>query len=92
MSVRLPALLITFVLWFMLNASAQQQPSGDILAGYSYANADLGSDANVGMHGYDASAEHNLLPWLGIVVDNDAHFGSAPVYSNIRRCCSYAND
>src|SRR5437868_5517012 len=59
--------------------TAQDRPRGDIFAGYSYANADVGSGSKVGLHGYELSSDFDPLPWLGIIIDSDGHFGSASV-------------
>ena len=58
---------------------AQDRPRGDIFAGYSYASADVGAGSNVGLHGYEYSSDFDPLPWLGIIIDSDGHFGSASV-------------
>jgi hypothetical protein len=72
-----PATLLLLAL--TATASAQEQIRGDLFAGYSFANADLGAGSKVGLHGYEVSSEFNPLPWLGITIDNDGHFGSASV-------------
>ena len=58
---------------------AQERARGELFAGYSYADADLGSGSKSGLHGYELSSDFDPLHWLGVTFDTGGYFGSAPV-------------
>jgi len=45
---------------------AQERARGELFAGYSYADADLGSGSKSGLHGYELSSDFDPLHWLGV--------------------------
>jgi hypothetical protein len=68
-----------FVLALLLFATVAnaQVPSGNVFFGYSYYNTDLSSTVNrTSANGWEASVEGKVIPFLGIVADFDAHYGS----------------
>jgi hypothetical protein len=67
--------LVTAVLLFAGVASAQI-PSGNVFFGYSYYNTDLSTIDRANTNGWEASIEGKVIPWVGIVADFDAHYGS----------------
>ena len=68
--------VVLSLLLFATVASAQI-PSGNIFFGYSYYNTDLSSNVNrTSANGWEASVEGKIIPFLGIVADFDAHYGS----------------
>jgi hypothetical protein len=68
--------VVLSLLLFAAVASAQI-PSGNVFFGYSYYNTDLSSNVNrTSANGWEASVEGKIIPFLGIVADFDAHYGS----------------
>jgi len=57
-------------------ASAQVPTSGNVFFGYSFYNTDLSSIDRANTSGWEASVEGKFLPFIGIVADFDAHYGS----------------
>lgn len=57
-------------------ASAQIPTAGNVFFGYSYYNTDLSSFNRANTNGWEASVEGKFLPFIGIVADFDAHYGS----------------
>ena len=70
-------LVVLSLLLFATLASAQVPTSGNVFFGYSYYSTDLSAGNRVNANGWEASAEGKILPFLGIVGDFDAHYGSA---------------
>ena len=66
---------VVAVLLFATLASAQI-PRGNVFFGYSYYNTDLSSNDRANTNGWEASIEGKVIPWVGIVADFDAHYGS----------------
>jgi hypothetical protein len=62
-------------------AAAQVPTSGNVFFGYSYYNTNLNGDRN-SLNGWEGSIEGKFLPFIGIVADFDAHYGS----ENFRAC------
>lgn len=85
--------MLLFLLLLMLAAvaSAQIPTSGNVFFGYSYFNTNLNTtaisnnalgvllDDRVNTNGFEASFEGKIIPFLGIVADFDAHYGSQSV-------------
>ena len=60
-------------------ASAQIPTSGNVFLGYSFENASASALDNIdrpNLHGWEASVEGKLVPWIGIVADVSGHYGS----------------
>lgn len=57
-------------------ASAQIPTKGNVFFGYSYDRTPIVSNDTTNLNGWDASLEGKLLPWIGLVVDVDGHYGS----------------
>ena len=59
-------------------AHAQIPTSGDIFVGYSFSreNAAVGTPPTVNLNGWEGSLEGKFLPWIGIVADFGAGYGS----------------
>ncbi len=72
---RKAALLICVVTLAGL-ASAQIPTAGNVFFGYSYYNTNLSSFDRANTNGWEASVEGKFLPFIGIVADVDAHYGS----------------
>jgi hypothetical protein len=64
---------------FMVAGMAQAQipTSGNIFVGYSFSRAEASPTVN--LNGWEASLEGKFLPWIGIVGDFGATYGSATV-------------
>ena len=68
------------VLFFFVSLASAQIPSGNVFVGYSFENTSsstLNLDVDrPNLHGWDASFEGKLLPWVGLVADVSGHYGS----------------
>lgn len=70
------AVCITFSLLLFANLASAQIPSTNVFFGYSYYNTNLSSTDRANTNGWEASLEGKVLPWVGLVADFDAHYGS----------------
>jgi opacity protein-like surface antigen len=71
------AVLITLLITMFASAASAQIPAkGNVFFGYSYDRTSLSSDDTSNLNGWDASLEGKLLPWIGLVVDVDGHYGN----------------
>ena len=69
--------LLGLVLLALGALASAQLPGGNVFFGYSYYNTDLSSTVNrTSTNGWEASVEGKIIPFLGIVADFDAHYGS----------------
>ncbi len=65
-------------------ASAQIPTSGNIFIGYSYSRSEVAPGAHtVNINGWEGSLEGKLLPWVGIVADFGAGYGSNNLFPAI---------
>ena len=69
-------LWIACILLFFANLTSAQVPSGNVFFGYSYYNTNLSSINRSNTNGWEASVEGKIIPWVAIVADFDAHYGS----------------
>ena len=60
----------------MGTALAQVPTRGNIFFGYSYARTSVSSGDSTNLNGWEATMEGKFLPWIGLVVDVDGHYGS----------------
>jgi opacity protein-like surface antigen len=67
---------VCILLLFAGVASAQIPTSGNVFFGYSYLSTDLSSIDRANANGWEASVEGKIFPFVGIVGDFDAHYGS----------------
>jgi opacity protein-like surface antigen len=76
--VRTFAGILVAVLSIASAASAQIPTSGNIFIGYSYSreSAGLGGPTTVNLNGWEGSLEGKFLPWIGLVGDFGAGYGS----------------
>jgi opacity protein-like surface antigen len=76
----LKAACIGIVLFLFAGLATAQIPSGNVFFGYSYENTDwsgINSTLNrPNLHGWEASFEGKVLPYIGIVGDVSGHYGS----------------
>lgn len=57
-------------------SSAWGQPTkGNVFFGYSYERTPVVSNDSINANGWNASLEGKLIPFLGLVVDVDGHYG-----------------
>jgi hypothetical protein len=74
-------------LWIVLliavssSSAWAQVPKGNVFFGYSYEHNDVVSNDSINTNGWNASLEGKLLPFLGMVVDIDGHYGSGTFLS-----------
>jgi len=57
-------------------ADAQIPTKGNVFFGYSYDRTPVASNDTTSLNGWDASLEGKFLPWIGLVVDVDGHYGN----------------
>jgi hypothetical protein len=75
--------------WFCFAAlaSAQIPTSGNVFAGYSYYNTNLGAERQ-SLNGWEGSLEGKLfpVPFLSVVADFSANYGSAKLVNPAATC------
>jgi Outer membrane protein beta-barrel domain len=60
-------------------AAAQTPTGGNIFLGYSYSKAEEPiSFQTANLNGWEGTVEGKFLPWIGLVADFGAHYGSVP--------------
>ena len=57
-------------------AWAQIPTKGNVFFGYSYERSAIAVNDTTNMNGWDATLEGKFLPWIGLVLDIDGHYGS----------------
>ena len=57
-------------------ASAQIPTKGNAFFGYSYDRTAVVSNDTTNLNGWEATLEGKFLPWIGLVVDVDGHYGN----------------
>jgi hypothetical protein len=55
---------------------AQIPTRGNAFFGYSYDRTSIVADDTSNLNGWEATLEGKFLPWIGLVVDVDGHYGS----------------
>jgi hypothetical protein len=66
-----------FLLTMLADAAWAQIPTkGNVFFGYSYDRTSIASNDTSNLNGWDATLEGKFLPWIGLVVDVDGHYGS----------------
>jgi opacity protein-like surface antigen len=74
------AALLGVVLFLSAGLANAQLPGGNVFLGFSYENTNsstLDLDlSRANLHGWEASFEGKLLPWIGLVADVAGHYGS----------------
>jgi len=68
-----------FVLSFALLSAAawaQVPTKGNVFFGYSYENTAISQGDGGNLNGWEATFEGKIIPWLGLLVDVDGHYGS----------------
>jgi len=72
--------VIIFTMLLMTVAGFAQIPSlGNVFLGYSYNRADTGLDNRGNLSGWEGSVEGKFLPFIGIVGDVSAQYGTLQV-------------
>lgn len=57
-------------------AAAQVPTAGNVFVGYSYYSTDLTGLGRKGLNGFEGSIEGKIIPWVGIVADFSANYGT----------------
>src|SRR5438270_4329204 len=70
------SVILLLCLFSLAALSSAQIPSGSIYAGYSYFNSDLGAGTRQSLNGWEGSVEGKFFPFIGIVADFSANYGS----------------
>jgi hypothetical protein len=61
----------------MTSAAWAQIPTrGNVFFGYSYERTPIATNDTSNLNGWEATLEGKFLPWIGLVVDVDGHYGS----------------
>jgi hypothetical protein len=68
--------LAVLIIMFAGSASAQVPTSGNVFFGYSFDRTGSLGGNNVNLNGWNASLEGKVLPWVGLVADFAAGYGS----------------
>ena len=68
----------TFFLLSMVASTAWAQipTKGNVFFGYSYDRTSIAANDTSNLNGWEATLEGKFLPWIGLVVDVDGHYGS----------------
>jgi hypothetical protein len=70
------AVLLSLLIFFFASLAGAQVPtSGNIFVGYTYLNTNL-SQHSSGLNGWEGSIEGKFFPFVGIVGDFSANYGS----------------
>lgn len=75
----MPKNSIIFIAIFITLASAswaQIPTKGNVFFGYSYDRTPIAANDTTNLNGWDAALEGKFLPWIGLVVDVDGHYGT----------------
>jgi hypothetical protein len=64
------------LLWLSSAACAQIPTKGNVFFGYSYDRTSIASNDTSNLNGWDATLEGKVLPWVGLALDVDGHYGS----------------
>jgi opacity protein-like surface antigen len=72
--------------------SAQVPTKGNVFLGYSFYSTDLSSLDRANTNGFEASFEGRVLPFVGMVVDFDSHYGSQNFLVCAPDCASFNAD
>jgi len=73
----MPKLGIAVLLSMMASAAWAQIPTrGNVFFGYSFDRTSIVSNDTTNLNGWEATLEGKFLPWIGLVVDVDGHYGS----------------
>jgi hypothetical protein len=66
-----------FVLMSLMGVASAQIPTrGNVFFGYSYDHTAISSGDSGSLNGWEATLEGKLIPWVGLLVDVDGHYGS----------------
>lgn len=73
---------------YSIPANAQVPTSGNVFLGYSYYNTNslVGLTDRNSLNGWEGSLEGKVSPWVGIVADFSAHYGSQDVLNPAGTC------
>jgi len=69
--------ILVFLLTIPAGVGWGQIPSkGSVFFGYSYDRTSVISNDSTNLNGWEATLEGKVLPWIGLVVDVDGHYGN----------------
>jgi len=71
------------------SAWAQVPTKGNIFFGYSYEHTPVVTNDAINTNGWEASMEGKLIPFLGLVVDVDGHYGSGTFAGVCSLTCTF---
>jgi hypothetical protein len=83
--------VIAVFLFVSGSAWAQVPTKGNVFFGYSYERTPVVANDTINTNGWEASLEGKLIPFLGLVVDVDGHYGSGTFGSACAITCTYAS-
>jgi hypothetical protein len=69
--------IVVLLSMMMAGAALAQIPTrGNVFFGYSFDRTSIVSNDTSNLNGWEATLEGKFLPWIGLVVDVDGHYGS----------------
>jgi hypothetical protein len=72
-----------FLLTLLVGSAAAQIPTrGNVFFGYSYDHTAISTGDSGSLNGWEATLEGKLVPWVGLLVDIDGHYGSRNFTAN----------
>lgn len=74
-------IVLTSILFLAALANAQVPMGGNVFVGYSYLGGDFNSNGRTNLNGWNASLEGKIFPFIGIVADASADYGSENVFN-----------
>jgi Outer membrane protein beta-barrel domain len=71
--------IFTIAIFCAIAANAQVPTAGNAFVGYSYVNANFDSNGHSNLNGWNGSLEGKVFPFIGIVADIGAVYGSETI-------------
>jgi opacity protein-like surface antigen len=70
--------LVSLAIFLLIAGAAWAQipTKGNVFFGYSYENTAISQGDGGSLNGWEATLEGKFLPWVGLLVDVDGHYGS----------------
>jgi len=81
--------VVVLALVAMCSPSWAQPTKGNVFFGYSYERTPVVSNDSINTNGWNASLEGKLIPFLGLVVDVDGHYGSGTFATGCAPTCAF---
>lgn len=76
-------IVLASILFLAAVANAQVPMGGNLFVGYSYLGGDFSSNGRTNLNGWNASLEGKLFPFIGMVADISAGYGSQDIPTGV---------